>query len=334
MNGVDCHGLHASVMPELHGIHLLVNLGVHECYVQGRGATTYKNIVRKNPKLAALLKRSFVEILDGSEVLESPLLLVNRWHSNYYHFLLETLPALLDFVSGSNGFRRGQVLVVDRLNFGMESVLSRLNFAGEIRQNVGTSLLMNNPCCIRPLDLGCLEDDGLKNHLSSVALLLQSFFDVDARRTVVNELPRRFFIERRSLHQGSQRVFWPQQAFHRTLLAKGYSILYLEDFTLEGQIQLFAQAEKVIAMHGAALANVLFCSQQCEVVEFIHERLPRPTHFQKIANAVGLNRFNVVPLKGALESSDEEQEFFRLHQVAPNDLRLPLRFSEEVLDYL
>tara|TARA_B100000674_G_scaffold74513_1_gene51506 strand:- start:92 stop:448 length:357 start_codon:yes stop_codon:yes gene_type:complete len=118
------------------------------------------------------------------------------------------------------------------------------------------------------------------------------------------------------------------------LLAKGYSILYLEDFTLEGQIQLFAQAEKVIAMHGAALANVLFCSQQCEVVEFIHERLPRPTHFQKIANAVGLNRFNVVPLKGALESSDEEQEFFRLHQVAPNDLRLPLRFSQEVLDYL
>ena len=51
MNGVDCHGLHASVMPELHGIHLLVNLGEHECYVQGRGATSYKNIVRKNPKL-------------------------------------------------------------------------------------------------------------------------------------------------------------------------------------------------------------------------------------------------------------------------------------------
>ena len=316
MNGVDCHGLHASVMPELHGIHLLVNLGVHECYVQGRVRQLIKILCEKIPSLLPCSKGLLWRFWMALRSLKVPLLLVNRWHSNYYHFLLETLPALLDFVAGSNGFRRGQVLIVDRLNFGMESVLSRLNFAGELRQNVGTSLLMNNPCCIRPLDLGCLEDDGLKNHLSSVALLLQSFFDVDARRTVVNELPRRFFVERRSLHQGSQRVFWPQQAFHRTLLAKGYSILYLEDFTLEGQIQLFAQAEKVIAMHGAALANVLFCSQRCEVVEFIHERLPRPTHFQKIANAVGLNRFNVVPLKGALESSDEEQEFFRLHQVA------------------
>ena len=150
----------------------------------------------------------------------------------------------------------------------------------------------------------------------------------------MNKLPRRFFIERRSLHQGSQRVFWPQQAFHRALLARGYSILYLEDFTLEGQIQLFAQAEKVVAVHGAALANVLFCSQQCEVIEFIHDRLPSPTHFEKIANAVGLNHFKVVPLKGALESIDDEQEFFRLNQVAPNDLRLPLQFSKEVLDYL
>ena len=150
----------------------------------------------------------------------------------------------------------------------------------------------------------------------------------------MNKLPRRFFVERRTLHQGSQRVFWPQEAFHRALMARGYSILFLEDFTLEGQIQLFSQAEKVIAMHGAALANVLFCSQQCEVVEFIHDRLPRPTHFENIADAVGLNRFKVVPLKGALESIDEEQKFFRLHQVPPNDLRLPLRFSLEVLDYL
>lgn len=334
MNGVDCHGLHASVMPELHGIHLLVNLGMHECYVQGRGVTTYKNIVRKNPKLAALLKMSFVELLDGSKILESPLLLVNRWHSNYYHFLLETLPALLDYVSASNGFLQDKVLVVDRLNFGMESVLRRLHFAGEIRQNVGTSLLMNNPCYIRPLDPGCFEDDCLKSHLSSVASLLQSFFNVGVRRTVVNKLPRRFFVERKTLHQGSQRVFWPQEAFHRALLVRGYSILYLEDFTLEGQIQLFSQAEKVIAMHGAALANVLFCSQQCEVVEFIHDRLPRPTHFEKIANAVGLNRYKVVSLKGALQSIAEEQEFFRLNQVPPNDLRLPLRFSREVLECL
>ena len=122
------------------------------------------------------------------------------------------------------------------------------------------------------------------------------------------------------------------QSLSSALLAGLFDSLF-EDFTLEGRSTV-CQAEKVIAMHGAALANVLFCSQQCEVVEFIHERLPRPTHFQKIANAVGLNRFNVVPLKGALESSDEEQEFFRLHQVAPNDLRLPLRFSQEVLDYL
>ena len=273
-----------------------------------------------------------MDLLHGSELLESPLLLVNRWHSNYYHFLLETLPAMLDFVSGSNGFRQGEVLVVDRLNFGIESVLRRLHFSGELRQNVGTSLLMNN-LYIRPLDLGCFDDDGLKGHLSSIASLLQSF-DVDARRRALNKLPRRFFIERRSLHQGSQRVFWPQQAFHRALLARGYSVLYLEDFTLEGQIQLFSQAEKVIAMHGAALANVLFCSQQCEVVEFIHERLPRPTHFEKIANAVSLNHFKVVPLKGAHESIEEEQEFFRLNQVPPNDLRLPLRFSQEVLECL
>lgn len=44
-------------------------------------------------------------------------------------------------------------------------------------------------------------------------------------------------------------------------------LVYLEDFPVEEQIRLFSNAEVVIAVHGAGLTNINFCSPGSRVVE-------------------------------------------------------------------
>jgi capsular polysaccharide biosynthesis protein len=45
----------------------------------------------------------------------------------------------------------------------------------------------------------------------------------------------------------------------------------LSDLSAVEQIRLFAEAEIVVAPHGAGTANVLFAPQECRVIELIGE---------------------------------------------------------------
>ncbi len=67
----------------------------------------------------------------------------------------------------------------------------------------------------------------------------------------------------------------------------GFSPVLMEDLTALEQIDLFARAEMVVAVHGAALANLIFCPPGTQVVELCPDCEYRP-FFNEISSKLGL----------------------------------------------
>ncbi len=67
----------------------------------------------------------------------------------------------------------------------------------------------------------------------------------------------------------------------------GFVPVLMEDLTAPEQIELFARAEMVVAAHGAALANLIFCPPGTQVLELSPNCEYRPS-FNEISSKLGL----------------------------------------------
>jgi hypothetical protein len=83
-----------------------------------------------------------------------------------------------------------------------------------------------------------------------------------ARRKPPARRDSRIAIARR----GTRRVANAQQV-ETFLTRQGFTTYALDDFTIDQQIDLFSQAEWVVAPHGAELGNLLFCQPGTKVLE-------------------------------------------------------------------
>ncbi|RAJ96089.1 uncharacterized protein DUF563 [Larkinella arboricola] len=74
----------------------------------------------------------------------------------------------------------------------------------------------------------------------------------------------------------------------------GFTIVNPQGMTFEDQIRVLKNAEVVVALHGAALTNIIFCDPQTLIVELRSTYLP-PEHYSSIAKTYNL-RFETVSL--------------------------------------
>ncbi len=68
--------------------------------------------------------------------------------------------------------------------------------------------------------------------------------------------------------------------------------IYLEDWTVAEQIQIFASAEVIVGPHGAGLANLAFCQPGTRVIEIFHAQHIVPTYWM-ISNHNDLDYYMV-----------------------------------------
>ena len=78
--------------------------------------------------------------------------------------------------------------------------------------------------------------------------------------------PQRLYIDRRG---SANRGLRNEDEVVAALARLGFVIIKLENFELSAQIALFANAEIVVAPHGAGLTNLLFAGSQTRVVELL-----------------------------------------------------------------
>lgn len=70
-------------------------------------------------------------------------------------------------------------------------------------------------------------------------------------------------------------------------LGGGFESVELEKMSVPAQAELFSQVSVIIAPHGAGLTNLLFCGGSAAVVELMHEDVPPPYTYRRLAGLLG-----------------------------------------------
>jgi hypothetical protein len=95
---------------------------------------------------------------------------------------------------------------------------------------------------------------------------------------------QRLLISRR---KAARRRILNEEAVTAALQPLGFREVILEDYSLHEQARLFASAESIVATHGAALTNLVFCSPGTSIIELF-----APTrsynNFQVLSHLMGL----------------------------------------------
>ncbi|CAH0189126.1 DUF563 domain-containing protein [Roseomonas sp. CECT 9278] len=120
-------------------------------------------------------------------------------------------------------------------------------------------------------------------------------------------LPRRILVSRSG---AARRRVRNAQAIARLCALRGFTEVQIETLPLVQAWRLFAQAEAVVAPHGAGLANILFMQRGALLLELVPGRGYCPPMFTNIAAVLGL-RHVVLPQDAGQNAPD-----FRVDPVA------------------
>jgi len=111
----------------------------------------------------------------------------------------------------------------------------------------------------------------------------------------------RLYISRRY----SSRALQNEVEIEEILEENGFETLYLERLSFKDQVQKFANADIIIAPHGAGLTNILWCKEGTKVIELTTSNVFNPC-YRNLSNQIGLNH--------AFISADKLFEFIRTNQ--------------------
>ena len=99
-----------------------------------------------------------------------------------------------------------------------------------------------------------------------------------------NALPRRLYLSR---NRGGSRRLLNEDEVEPRLARLGFATVHLEGLSFSEQIQLFAEAEAIVAPHGAGLANIVFCRPGTRLLELFSPAYVNPLYYD-VARASGV----------------------------------------------
>ena len=199
--------------------------------------------------------------------------IVSRWASlGFFHWFMDALPRLALLPEFPTDTR---IIVPSHLQHYHLDSLAWLGLTERIRPTAEQHLSIENFYFSSPTNMTGLFDP------YAVEFLRGAFL---ARRDVLWNSPRRFFVHRAS---GGRGIVNETEVFD-FFRARGWAIVEMEALPLAQQIQLFANAEQICALHGAALTNLLWCDRSCRVLELVSSTYMNGV-YEGIAEAVGLS---------------------------------------------
>ena len=244
---------------------------------------------REDPSFHQFISRS-CECLSGDWTS-----ITGRFSNGYFHWMMDDLPrlAVLGLMPPETRIVvRGPLRKYQRESLQLLGIEDRVYPAGS------RHLLVERFHFSSPLGMtGCSNPyavSWLRNHFSE---------QFQAREG----LPKKLFVIRR----GKTRGVLNQDELAEKLAALDWVIIDLEDLPLDRQITVFANASHIVAEHGAALTNLLWCRPGTKVLELCADNFLNGC-YEGIALCVGLDhRFEIfkadranrihVPLNGLLE---------------------------------
>lgn len=205
--------------------------------------------------------------------------LVSYWSQGFCHWIIDTLPrcALLNEFPPDT-----RVLVPARLHAYQHETLRWLGLEERIRPTSEQHIVVENYFFTAPT--------GMSGAFAPYAVdyLRRTFLN---RRDLAFHTPKKIYIRRVNAGRGIVNDAEVTALFERL----GWGIYDTERLTMAQQIQLFAEAEAVCALHGAALTNLVWCRPGTRVVEIVASTFMNGV-YEGISEAAGLDyRFLLCP---------------------------------------
>jgi hypothetical protein len=204
----------------------------------------------------------------------------NNGYNNYYHWLIQCLPAI---EAGVRGVDPDSVTIaLPELSGWQERTLELLGFASVTRLTLEPA---------RQYQFPQLEFSEYLNGSSSfeVSRLARDLF-LRMSRAVAGppDVPSDVVYVART--DSNQRVALNEPELIEQLRNRGVHIVIPGKLSIDEQIRTFRHARLVIAPHGAGLANVGFCTEGATLYEFFPGHYVNPC-MHRLALACGLNYF-------------------------------------------
>lgn len=208
--------------------------------------------------------------------VESGFLLAGRCSNNYFHWLIEYLPRILSFqvdalktFDGSIIIEKGlPVQIIESLSFCLAKLkiknpLLQVDFSLEILK-CKKLYVLNTPTIIHDdIDAFSYAESAYMNipWLQAYVKLFQS------KTMMVQTLsPKLVYLTRTNF---SRRKLTNEPEISEYLTKKGFVSVYPENLSFEEQIEVFANADVIVAQSGAALSNIIFCKKNCVVIALV-----------------------------------------------------------------
>jgi glycosyltransferase involved in cell wall biosynthesis/capsular polysaccharide biosynthesis protein len=233
---------------------------------------------------------------------------------NYYHWLIDVLPRF--YLAKVSGWQWDQILLND-IDFDsphLESLrLLNIDPKTIIKNNTTNHFSLEH--AIVPLPVSGLtnqqflpkfplEKSGSKASRIQpwVVNFLKKLILETPRVDQTDELsfPKRLYIARkngRSIANFSE--------IEKILVSYNFETIYLEDYNLAIQAQLFNRAEFIIAPHGAGLANLVFAEPRTPVIEIFNGNFINSCYWQ-LANQAELNYECIITNSGSKNTTDAD----------------------------
>lgn len=243
----------------------------------------------------------------------------NHWCPGYYHWITEALPRLLAVMDRIQGY----TLVLPESFKGPVSESIEPMFRGNIywipqdRNLVVENLLVP-------------ENPPYSGHYERTTFLkLRAIYQQGlAEKNVSMQNNRRIYASR---SKANRRKVVNDNEVIRALEKHGFIAVNFEDFSFWQQAALMVNAEILVSIHGAGLANILFMNENTWLIELQKEPAgqdePADVLYRNFAETLGL-KYNMIPCKpaGADASLYTSDIFVDLSELTS---LLPLRPSED-----
>ena len=236
------------VIPQ--GIVFLDGLAVEESNHRGGGVADAVPMTRSWPNVPQARKRSSTNL--GTRLLTSrPKFFLAAGFDNYYHFLIESLPKLIEVLKR---YPQTQVLLPRR----------HPEFVSRFVEKLGLDYFLVDEGSWQVSGLFVVERDPYSPLVrKEIDFLLEKILKVGSE-TEQGDEKLKLYISR----VGSSRSLDFEEKLEKFLEARGFVVLRAEHLKdIYQNAEVFSNAKIVIGPHGAGLANIVFCSKATKVIE-------------------------------------------------------------------
>jgi len=204
--------------------------------------------------------------------------LVHNAYQGYYHWLLESLPRLLEAREAIPDFT---LLLPDTCTAEFYNETLRLLDVNQVMHlEIGiTYHVPNLALAFSNIKMGCYE-------LATLQCLRESLLKALPISVLQSGASgRKLYISRKL---ATRRKVLNEDEVSQALISQGFEIIYFEDYTFPKQLALCSTAEIIVGMHGAGLANMVFQPTGARIIELRKYDGGENIFFSELAHTLGL----------------------------------------------